>query len=224
MTANNNYLPQLDARLATAAAFVREGAIAADIGCDHGKLAVALSLKCKKVIAIDLRDAPLESAKKRVQIHGCTNVECRLGDGILCLAPNEADTIIIAGLSAQTICSILSQTSWIRNEAYRFIFVPATKHSLLREYLYREGFAILDEKIAYAANRLYTVMHCAYSGNGFVPRALQCEIGEVHGEYAAEYFAKDAKKLLKEAQGSKDAIALLALAKAVQTEGEKWQK
>ena len=35
-------LPQLDARLSAAAGYVRPGHVAADIGCDHGKLTVDL--------------------------------------------------------------------------------------------------------------------------------------------------------------------------------------
>ena len=36
-------VPALDARLLAAAAYVRRSALAADIGCDHGKLAVYLA-------------------------------------------------------------------------------------------------------------------------------------------------------------------------------------
>lgn len=36
-------VPHLDARLAAAAAYVRPGHIAADIGCDHGKLSAWLA-------------------------------------------------------------------------------------------------------------------------------------------------------------------------------------
>ncbi|MEG1641196.1 MAG: SAM-dependent methyltransferase, partial [Ruthenibacterium sp.] len=39
----HNKLPQLDARLAAAAAYVRRGCRVADIGCDHGKLSVYLA-------------------------------------------------------------------------------------------------------------------------------------------------------------------------------------
>ncbi|MFQ8833018.1 MAG: SAM-dependent methyltransferase [Ruthenibacterium lactatiformans] len=49
--------PVLDARLAAAAAYVRPGCVAADVGCDHGRLSVALAAqgKCRKIIASDIR-------------------------------------------------------------------------------------------------------------------------------------------------------------------------
>ena len=54
-------VPALDARLLAAAAYVRRGALAADIGCDHGKLAVYLARTgtARHVVAVDIRPAPL---------------------------------------------------------------------------------------------------------------------------------------------------------------------
>jgi tRNA (adenine22-N1)-methyltransferase len=209
-------LPHLDARLAAAAAYVRAGAVAADIGCDHGKLAVALSAKCKQVIAVDARQAPLANAEACVRKYKAQNVQCRLGDGLAALCENEADTIIVAGLSAQSICDIMAGAAWVKNTGCRFIFIPATKHRVLREYLWREGFAILDETIAFAARRLYTVLHCAYAGKPRVPTALECVLGKAHGPHAQAYFAAEAGKLRREAQGAENAQELLMLANAVE--------
>ena len=77
--------PVLDARLAAAAAYVRPGCVAADVGCDHGRLSVALAAqgKCRKIIASDIRPAPLATAQRLVTLHGCEDVvECRLGAGL----------------------------------------------------------------------------------------------------------------------------------------------
>lgn len=94
-------VPALDARLLAAAAYVRRGALAADIGCDHGKLAVYLARTgtARHVVAVDIRPAPLARAQVLVEKHGCSaGVECRLGDGLCALKPCEADDIVIAGI------------------------------------------------------------------------------------------------------------------------------
>ena len=59
-------VPHLDARLAAAAAYVRPGHIAADIGCDHGKLSAWLAGSgcCPLVFACDLREGPLQKARR----------------------------------------------------------------------------------------------------------------------------------------------------------------
>ena len=61
--------PVLDARLAAAAALVRPGHRAADIGCDHGLLTAALvgSGRCPFVVAADLRSGPLSVAANHGQ-------------------------------------------------------------------------------------------------------------------------------------------------------------
>ena len=103
-------LPTLGARLLAAANAVRPGRPAADIGCDHGKLAVWLALRgiSPRVIAVDSRPLPLAKARALAAQTGCADVvACRLGDGLAALAPGEAQEIIIAGLSGETIIALL---------------------------------------------------------------------------------------------------------------------
>lgn len=72
-------VPALDARLLAAAAYVRRGALVADIGCDHGKLAVYLARTgaARRVVAADIRPAPLARARALVEKHRCgAAVEC----------------------------------------------------------------------------------------------------------------------------------------------------
>ena len=114
--------PVLDARLAAAAAYVRPGCVAADVGCDHGRLSVALAAqgKCRKIIASDIRSAPLATAQRLVTLHGCEDVvECRLGAGLSVLRPGEADDIVIAGVSGVTVCGMLEQAPARRPEYRR---------------------------------------------------------------------------------------------------------
>ena len=79
----------LDDRLLTAAACVRPGKVVADIGCDHGKLAIHLAREGKnpRITGADLRPEPLARAAGNLKKAGCEEkVELRLGDGLTDLA------------------------------------------------------------------------------------------------------------------------------------------
>lgn len=173
-------MPVLDARLLAAAAYVRKGALAADIGCDHGKLAVYLARTgtARHVVAADIRPAPLARAQALVERHQCADVvECRLGDGLAALAPEEADDIIIAGVSGVTTAQILAAAPQFWHRDKRFIFVPATKRSDLRGWLWHNGFSLLDETPVRAAGRFYTVLYAGYTAKVHTPTMLECAVG-----------------------------------------------
>ena len=141
----------LDARLRAAAQLVRRGHRAADIGCDHGKLSAALvcSGRCPFVVAADLRPGPLSVARANMEAAGCADkVDLRLGNGLEVVRPGEAEDIIIAGMGAETICEILEAAPWVKDPAVRLVLVPATKHSVLRRWLCRQGFELKEEKLA----------------------------------------------------------------------------
>ena len=125
-------LPVLDARLSAAAELVRPGLPAADIGCDHGKLAAVLagSGRCPRVIGADLRPGPLAKARRTLEAAGCQDkVELRLGDGLSVLREGEAATIVLAGVSAQTTWEILEKAPWVfQPGGPRLVLVPATRH------------------------------------------------------------------------------------------------
>ena len=129
-------LPTLDARLAAAAELVRPGEPVADIGCDHGKLTAVLAASGKypKVIGADLRPGPLAKAEQTLEHAGCKDrAELRLGDGLSVLTENEAGSIVLAGVSAQTTWEILEKAPWVFTVGGpRIIMIPATRHDALR--------------------------------------------------------------------------------------------
>ena len=73
MTRQEMRAPHLDARLAAAAAYVRPGSAAADVGCDHGKLAayLAASGRCPRVIASDVRAQPWPARGRSARSWAC---------------------------------------------------------------------------------------------------------------------------------------------------------
>ena len=65
----------LDNRLGAAFEFCRSGVVSVDVGCDHARLAAALALeKNCRVIASDVKDGPLEAAKRTLAELGVTSV------------------------------------------------------------------------------------------------------------------------------------------------------
>lgn len=195
--------PRLDARLAAAFAYVRPGHAAADIGCDHGKLSAALagSGRCPLVLACDLRPDPLEKARRRCAVYG-DKVQCRLGSGLLVVAPGEVDDIIIAGMGAETITEILDAAPWVFEARYNLVLVPATKHSILRRWLARRGFDLVEETICQAAGRWYSVMNARYAAAQHEPDGLECLCGKAEGQPGfAAYCAQQNGKLKKYRRG-----------------------
>ena len=191
--------PRLDARLAAAFAYVRPGHVAADIGCDHGKLSAALagSGRCPLVLACDLRPGPLEKARVTCAPYG-DKVQFRLGSGLAVLAPGEAEDIIIAGMGAETIIEILEAAPWVFDARYNLVLVPATKHSVLRRWLARRGFALAGETLCQAAGRWYAVMNARYTGACREPDGLECLCGLTNGQPGCEdYYAQQNAKLKK---------------------------
>lgn len=191
--------PRLDDRLAAAFAYVRPGHAAADIGCDHGKLTAALagSGRCPLVLACDLRPDPLEKARRLCAPYG-EKVQCRLGNGLSVVAPGEVEDIIIAGMGAETIIEILEAAPWVRDTRYNLVLVPATKHSILRRWLARSGFALVGETLCQAAGRWYAVMNARFAGTGHEPDGLECLCGKTEGQPGfAAYCAQQNTKLKK---------------------------
>ena len=217
--------PALDARLKAAAAWVRPGAVAADIGCDHGKLAVYLAVTgvCRRVIAADLRPGPLARAAALCAAYGCGDrVECRLGDGLTVLAPGEARDIVIAGVSGVTAAAMLAAAPFPFAPGTRFIFVPPTKHGGLRDFLWRNGFPLVGETPVLAAGRAYTALCAEYTGAARAPSLYECAVGLTprQGAAAKAYLQHVALLAEKYARGAKDDDTYKTLAAQVRAAAE----
>ena len=167
-------------RLACAMELLGGATVVADIGCDHGRLAVWLAKKgrAKKVIAVDNRPLPLAGAKALVRQTACgALVDCRLGDGLGAVAPHEADEIVIAGLSGQTTAGILHGHPWVLSEQVHLVLVPASRHAWLRRWLCQQGFAVETEVPVLEKGRCYTVISARYTGKCFEPDDFFCQMG-----------------------------------------------
>ena len=152
----------LDNRLKTAAGLCRRGRIAADVGCDHAQLACFLAENIsKEAIASDVRDGPLEAARRTVSEYGVSNVKIVKSDGLKEI--DYADDVIICGMGGELIAQIIGGCKFLSADT-RFILQPMTKPDFLRKWLYENGFEIIEEITAAEKQRLYIIMNVRYTG------------------------------------------------------------
>ena len=148
---------RLDGRLAAVAALVPRGARAADVGTDHAYLAIALlnEQDVETVIATDKNEGPCAAARRTISASGFTNrVQVRLGDGLAPLSPGEVDTVCIAGMGGGLIASILAEGAEVLTEVSRLVLQPMNDAAALRQWLYDNGWHIVEESLATADGRL----------------------------------------------------------------------
>lgn len=146
-------------RLKLIADLVTEGNVIVDIGTDHGYVPIYLLQKNKvsKAIAVDKSRGSLSKAKQNAErFH--LDIDLRLGDGLAPIAPNEAQTIIIAGMGGILMINILEAHKEVSLSAKELILSPHRDADLVRGFLKDYGFEIVyDEKIT-DKKKSYTIL------------------------------------------------------------------
>lgn len=207
----------LDNRLTAAYELCREGKIAADVGCDHAQLACCLAMnKSSSVIASDVRDGPLDAARRTVSECGVTNVKIVKSDGLAEI--DYADDVIICGMGGELIARIISGCRFLSDDT-RFILQPMTKANYLRCWLCENGFEIIEEKTASDGDFLYTIMYVQYTGERCEPDEIFALCGKnrdrAYLEKIAEKLLKNAKNMEKSSDFAQEAERLRKIADTI---------
>lgn len=150
----------LDNRLKMCAEMVSGKGVVCDVGTDHALLAAELitSGKCEKVIASDIKEGPLESARKTVEKYGISDkVKLVLSDGLDRIYPEGVTDIVIAGMGGEMIVEIIRKCTFSM-EDIRFILQPMTKPEFLRKWLSENCFEITSERAVEDGDKFYTVI------------------------------------------------------------------
>ena len=153
-------LPPLSNRLKACCSFVNPGDRVADVGCDHGYLGISLLLEetASSVIASDVNRFPLDSAQHNARKYRVANkMSFFLSDGVQNI-PKDFDTMVCAGMGADTMVSILEAAPWLKSDQYRLILQCQSKTPMLRQYLSENGWRITEETVLRDGRFLYTVM------------------------------------------------------------------
>ncbi|MCD8390969.1 MAG: class I SAM-dependent methyltransferase [Firmicutes bacterium] len=108
-----------------------------DIGTDHAYVPIRLiqSGRAETAIACDVIEGPLKNARKNIAEYSLSDkIETRLSYGLDALAPNEADTIVIAGMGGDIIMKILERGEQTARGA-RLVLQPMKAQYELRKFL-----------------------------------------------------------------------------------------
>ena len=140
---------KLSTRLHTIFDMVQPCGVAADIGCDHGLLPIALiqSGKCEHVYACDVRKGPLSRAQEAIRQYGLQNsITTKLCDGLQGLE-DDVEVVVIAGMGYDTICRILMKGDKQLKHYKQIILQCNTRVEDMRRWLHQNGFTIDAEQL-----------------------------------------------------------------------------
>jgi tRNA (adenine22-N1)-methyltransferase len=162
----------LDPRLAAVAAFVPAGSRVADVGADHGRLALALvrSDHAASCIATEATPARLLRLRARVERSGGDpRLTLRCGDGLEPLSREDRlDVLVLAGLGGPSMVRILADPRRPELRIPRLVLQPATDAGVLRRWLLASGLATMDERLVEVRGRFHVVI-AAEAGASLVP-------------------------------------------------------
>ena len=188
---------RLSSRLKEIANFIDDNEKLIDIGCDHALLDIHLveNKKNVKIIASDIHEKALESAKKNIEKYKVSNkIKLRLGDGLEVLKKNEVNTICISGMGFLTIKKILSNGDL--ENINKIVIQSNTDVVKLRKFVIKLGYKINKETLVKDKDIIYTIISFIkgkerynYKQIYFGPRLL-----ENKNDLFYEYYSK---KLLK---------------------------
>lgn len=209
-------------------AFVAPGERVADVGCDHGYLSIYLLKNgiARAVYASDVAEGPLQSALRNAVKFGVKEkISFYLSDGVKNV-PRDFDTLICAGMGADTMISILEAAPWLQSSSYRLILQCQSKRELLRKYLSDNGWHIREEQVLRDGRFLYTVMDVRFD-----PAAPRLSAGQCHfppamlvrpnGE-TKEYFDRVLFSLNRAVVNAKDAADPALAAALEELRGVTW--
>ena len=164
---------KLSNRMKSIADIVTLGKRVADIGCDHALVSIYLAQNnlAEKVIAMDVAEGPLASARANIERYGLTEkIETRLSDGMTALKPNETNAAVIAGMGGYLVIDILknglsmgrTEGLPIINDKYELYLSPQSELPEVRRFLRENSFSIVDEQMMQEDGKYYNIIKAVY--------------------------------------------------------------
>ena len=178
-------------RLLACARLISPGDRVADVGTDHGYLAMYLLTTgvAGHVYCSDIGVQPLQKARDNARRFGIqSGISFHLCDGVRGL-PREFDVLVMAGMGAETMVQILRAGPWLKNGTYRLVLQCQSSQNELRQYLSENGWKITREEPVRDGRFIYTVLEAVPGhepltpGSHFVSPALRRSTDPLAKEY-----------------------------------------
>lgn len=185
----------IDSRLRAIINFIPQDSRVADIGTDHGYLAIELAKKniSSFIVAGDKNFQPLQAAKKNISDSGFEKIiSVRQGDGLKILRTGEVDTICIAGMGGGLICEILNDSPEILNSAENLILQPMNATEKVKFWLEKNFWFIGDLDLAEAGGIIYEIIFAVKN-----PEKISAPTKKENSPLLKKFFEQDLKKLLR---------------------------
>ena len=154
-------------RLAAAASMLEGSHCVADIGCDHGKLAVYLLQHsiCDRVVASDISEDSLNKARRIAErLIPDGRMICRVGDGFGAISPGECDSAAVLGMGGTVMARLLSEHAPNKLGIRLIVLQPMRAQADIRSYLHQSGYHVLYDRIVRERERFYQVFLTEYRG------------------------------------------------------------
>ena len=182
---------------------------AIDVGCDHAKLSAYLiqSGICSHVYASDINQGPVEVARRNLKersFNGKTldnYIDVVQTDGLNGFEKIKAERIFILGMGGELIASILKDAEFVRTKENAgkigFVLQPMTSEETLRQYLYTNGYKILDENLVLDKGRVYSVMLALYDGISRQTSRAGYLLGDINIQKRTELFERQLARRIR---------------------------
>ncbi len=198
----------LGERLFAVAEFAKGSHCIIDVGSDHARLPVWMLKNnyVQKAFASDISPFCTEKCAAFINRYGLSeNIEVRCCDGLSAFSPDDADTVVIAGMGGDTISNILASAPWCADGKHTVILQCMSSFDELNSFLHGR-YIILDEVPVKDSGRLYSVMKLTGGRSTSFPLTPSQNILKSH--YAKDYLERliyIEKKRLRELQNASNA-------------------
>ena len=173
---------KISKRLSTAASFVRDGAVIADVGTDHAYIPIFLTQngKVSRAIATDINEGPILRAKDNISAFGYQEkIEAYIADGLDGIETKGPSDIFICGMGGELIAEIIDKCDYVKNKNISLILQPMTSILELRTYL-KNGFLIYDEEVVFEDGKYYQIICARYDGKKHSYNEIELELGKIN--------------------------------------------
>ncbi|MCD8241399.1 MAG: class I SAM-dependent methyltransferase [Lachnospiraceae bacterium] len=170
----------LSKRLERLGHYVTEGNRLADIGTDHAYLPIALvqARRIPSAVAVDVNEGPLLRADAQIRAAGrAVQLQTRLSDGFSGIRPDEADTVVIAGMGGQLMKRILEGGVHLFASVSELVLQPQSEICLVRSWLEEHGFCITDEDMVFEDGKYYPLFRAVHGDSETAPDPAELYFG-----------------------------------------------